>query len=184
MKDSLLFVNFIHVSKDIVLKILEHRNAPEIRKQMITSEKIQLKEHLNFVEQLKTSTNLFYYAVFLNEKLIGVVDYVLLDEQNRTYSPGCYFFDEPSIARTHAVQAACYILQQKELLHPKVVVKKSNMQALLFNTMKRGLKIVEEDDEYYYLYEKHPVKDAKEFADKCKKCIDKLSEIYSLHYEL
>ncbi len=184
MKQSLLFVNFINISKDIALQILEHRNAPEIREQMINSKSISLEDHLNFLEKLKHSKNLFYYAIFFNEKLIGVIDYVLLDEHARTYSPGYYFFDEPSIVRTHAVLAASYILQQRELLHPQVVIKKSNLQSLLFNTMKCGMKIEREDEEYYYLCEEHPVNSAKEFVDRCKKCLDKLSEIYSLNYEL
>ncbi len=184
MKNSLSFVNFIYLSKEELLEILKHRNAPEIRKQMVHSEIISEQEHFKFCENLRTNNHLFYYAVFFNEQLIGVVDYVLLDEKERTYTPGCYFFDEPSIVRTHAIFAASYILEKKCLLYPKIIVRKENIQALLFNTMKMKRDIEHEDDNFYYLCEKKIVGDPKAYAENYKKRMKKLSELYLLKFKL
>ena len=179
MKTTLSFINFNHLSEDILLEILEHRNSKEIREQMRNTEIISKDEHLNFCKNLHSNHKLLYYAVFNDNKLIGVIDGVILDEVSRTFMPGCYFFDESSIVRTHACIAASYIWNKKNLLHSKVIVKKNNTKALMFNILKFGYKIDGEDNEYYHLST-----NLNENKDFVKKRFKKINELYNLIYEL
>ncbi len=179
MKATLSFINFNHLSEDVLLEILKHRNAEEIRKQMRNTEIISKDEHLNFCKSLHNNDKLFYYAVFHDDKLIGVIDCVLLDEVSRTFMPGCYFFDESSIVRTHACIAARYIWEQKNLLHSKLIVRKNNAKALIFDTLKLGYKIDGEDNEYYHLSAK-----LNNNGDSVNKKFKKISELYNLTYKL
>lgn len=90
MRDKLAFVNFTLLSQDLLLEILSHRNAPEIRSQMRNSDPISAEDHLRFCAGLKHSKSKFYFAVFLNDILIGVLDYRLLDAKDRIYESGAY----------------------------------------------------------------------------------------------
>ncbi len=179
MKTNLSFINFNYLSDSVLLEILEHRNAKEIREQMRNTEIISKEEHFNFCKSLHNNNKLFYYAVFHDDKLIGVIDCVLLDEVSRTFMPGCYFFDESSIVRTHACIASEYIWNKKNLLHPKLIVRKNNIKALMFETLKLGYEIDGEDNEYYHLSTK--IDNNSESANKKLK---KINELYKLNYKL
>lgn len=179
MKTNLSFINFNYLSDSVLLEILEHRNAKEIREQMRNTEIISKDEHLNFCKSLHNNNKLFYYAVFHDDKLIGVIDGIILDEVSRTFMPGCYFFDESSIVRTHACVASAYIWDKKNLLYSKIIVRKNNIKALIFNILKLGYKIDGEDDEYYHLSIKL---NKNENSTNTK--LKKISELYNLNYEL
>lgn len=176
MKTNLSFINFNYLSDSVLLEILEHRNAKEIREQMRNTEIISKEEHFNFCKSLHNNNKLFYYAVFHDDKLIGVIDGIILDEVSRTFMPGCYFFDESSIVRTHACIASEYIWNKKNLSHSKLIIKKNNIKALIFDTLKLGYKIDSEDNEYYYLSKKL---NYKEYSVN-----KKISELYNLSYQL
>lgn len=184
MKESLSFVNFAYLTEDVLLEILEHRNAPEIRMQMRNTEIISREDHLRFCKGLKDSNTRFYYAIYHNDKLIGVIDYKLLDEVNRTYESGSYFFDEPSVVRTHANLAGIYICLEKKLYIPKNIVRKNNIQSLLFNTMKLGMSIESEDEEYYHLSAPSLEQNSKESKDNYTKVMNKLHDRYELTFKL
>lgn len=179
MKTSLSFINFNYLSEEVLLAILDHRNAKEIREQMRNTEIISKEEHLNFCKKLHNNNKLFYYAVFHEDKLIGVSDCIILDEVSRTFMSGCYFFDNSSIVRTHACIAARYIWEKKNLLHHKVIVRKNNIKALIFDTLKLGYKIDSEDNEYYYLSTKN-----NQSEGTASEKFRKLSKLYNLHFKL
>lgn len=176
MKTNLSFISFNYLSDSVLLEILEHRNAKEIREQMRNTEIISKEEHFNFCKSLHNNNKLFYYAVFHDDKLIGVIDGIILDEVSRTFMSGCYFFDESSIVRTHACVASTYIWYKKNLLYSKVIVKKNNIKALMFNTLKLGYKIEGEDNEYYHLSTK--INNNEDSVNK------KISKLYNLIYQL
>lgn len=176
MKTNLSFISFNYLSDSVLLEILEHRNAKEIREQMRNTEIISKEEHFNFCKSLHNNNKLFYYAVFHDDKLIGVIDGIILDEVSRTFMSGCYFFDESSIVRTHACVASAYIWYKKNLLYSKVIVKKNNIKALMFNTLKLGYKIEGEDNEYYHLSTK--INNNEDSVNK------KISKLYNLIYQL
>lgn len=184
MKESLSFVNFNYLTEDVLLEILEHRNATEIRMQMRNTEIISREDHLRFCKSLKDSNTRFYYAIYHNDKLIGVIDYNLLDEVKRTYESGSYFFDDPSVVRTHANLAGIYICIEKRLYIPKNIVKKNNIQAVLFNTMKLGMSIDSEDDEYYHLSAPSHELNSKESEEHYTQVMNKLYERYDLSFKL
>ena len=182
MRDKLAFVNFTHLSQDLLLEILSHRNAPEIRSQMRNSDPISAEDHLRFCAGLKHSKSKFYFAVFLNDILIGVLDYRLLDAKDRIYESGAYFFDKPSIVRVHAVLAAARVCVHYDLRLCKIAVKKDNIQALLFNTMKLGFEIETEDNDYYYLQQPELNLSSPQCRAKYERTMSELARLYELSY--
>src|SRR5574344_351431 len=150
-KPVLTFRNFTKLPQKDLLYILEKRNSPDIRNKMTNTTIISRENHLSFCKSLRNNPTKLYFAVYLNNAIIGVIDFQNINYDKHTYEPGSYFFDSPSIVRSHAVSASGFVRLEKKLYYPQIVVKKDNIQALLFNTMKMGAQIESEDENYYYL---------------------------------
>ncbi len=150
-KKSLKFVNFTNLNSSELLEILEKRNSKEIRSKMVNDKIISEREHLSFCNSLKNDNSKLYFKVLLDDVFVGVMDFNNIDYSNHTYEPGSYFFCENNreIA-THAASAICYLNLKLKLYHPIIYVKKSNIKAIIFNSMKLKNRIVREDDEYLY----------------------------------
>ena len=85
--------------------------------------------------------------------------------------------------RTHANLAGLFICIEKKLYIPKNIVKKDNIQAALFNTMKLGMRIEGEDDEYYHLTASSHELNSKASKERYTKVMNKLYERYDLSFE-
>ena len=59
-------------------KVLEYRNQEDVRKWMITDEKISIKNHLVFINNLKKSTDKYYFAAFLYLTFPLIMEQLLL----------------------------------------------------------------------------------------------------------
>lgn len=151
MRDKITFVNFCHLSDDELLEILKLRNTKEIRMQMCNQEVITEEDHLRYCHALKESDDLFYYAVFFNSALVGVIDFKLKDRHERSYQSGAYFIKVPSQISTAAIQSALNICRHYDLRQDFILVRKENERALLFNIMKMKFQVISEDDQYCYL---------------------------------
>jgi len=67
------FLNYINLSNEDLLTILEYRNHVEVRKMMSNHKEIQTIEHFRYVEKLKQNINNFYWIVKKNENIIGAI---------------------------------------------------------------------------------------------------------------
>lgn len=84
------YINFCQLKRSELLEILEWRNHPDIRKCMNTSCSISVDSHLNFCESLKSRNDKYYWLVKRNEKPIGVLNIIDVDEQSGICEPGFY----------------------------------------------------------------------------------------------
>ena len=145
------FVNFTHLGKSDLIRILEKRNSDEIRSKMVNRAPIPLESHLKFCEHLKKDNSKLYFAIYVDSVLAGVADFQNINYENHTYEPGIYFVNDNSIIRSHITVALLQVRLHYRLYNPVIRVRKDNLQALIFNTMKMGAKVEREDDEFYYL---------------------------------
>ena len=74
MKDIKL-INFIDLSQEEKMMILEWRNRLDIQKWMYTQNDISLEEHLDFIDSLKTIKDKLYFLVKKDNIYIGVIDF-------------------------------------------------------------------------------------------------------------
>lgn len=83
-------VNFVDLSLDEKKMVLEWRNHPDVRKWMFTQDKIELHDHLAFIESLKNRRDSLYFLVKKGNQDIGVIDFTDIDEKNRMTQFGIY----------------------------------------------------------------------------------------------
>lgn len=86
--------NFVDLSKDELLTILEWRNHPDIRKYMNNTEPIAVESHLDFVQGLRSRTDAYYWQVSVDGAPVGVLNIIDVDTVSRTCEPGFYLSPE------------------------------------------------------------------------------------------
>ena len=88
MKDIKL-INFIDLSQEEKMMILEWRNKIDIQKWMHTQNDISLEEHLDFIDSLKTIKDKLYFLVKKDNIYIGVIDFTQI-KPNESLHMGIY----------------------------------------------------------------------------------------------
>ena len=78
--DGLRFVNYIHLDESRKMEILEYRNHPEVRRWMCSTDVIPLRNHLDYIESLKTRDDAFYWAVFNEDGMCGGISLTALKD--------------------------------------------------------------------------------------------------------
>ena len=73
----------VSLTRNEQLDILAIRNQPELRRNMYTSHEIGEDEHFRWIDQLEGSDTTQFFAVFLNDKLIGAVSLNSISRENR-----------------------------------------------------------------------------------------------------
>ncbi|MCR1816434.1 UDP-4-amino-4,6-dideoxy-N-acetyl-beta-L-altrosamine N-acetyltransferase [Aliarcobacter butzleri] len=73
--NNIKLINFIDLSQDEKEMILEWRNRFDVQKWMYTQNDISLKEHLDFIDSLKTTKDKLYFLVKKGNIYIGVIDF-------------------------------------------------------------------------------------------------------------
>ena len=76
--------DFIYLSNEEVMMVLDWRNNENIRKWMYDSDCIPKKNHLKFIESLKKNEMKKYFLVLREEKYIGVIYFINIDDGNST----------------------------------------------------------------------------------------------------
>ncbi len=152
-QNKLSFINFTKLKDDELLEILKLRNSEYIRHKMLSSKKISLEEHLSFCHSLRSDSSRLYLKVLLNNNFIGVIDFQNIDEHSHSYIPGDYFVNDECYKNIayYAILASTIICIDKKYYYPKISVKKDNLQALIFNTMKFSNYITGENEDCYFL---------------------------------
>lgn len=127
---KLVFKNYTLLSEDEAKGILDLRNKEFIREQMRYTKIIDIEDHLHFIASLKGAKSSKYFAVFVENELVGSLNYI----RDGSLEWGLYFNDSVSVL---IKSLSCYIFL--EYLFNKfddVVsssVKRSNKNALRFN---------------------------------------------------
>lgn len=88
MKDIKL-INFIDLSQEEKMMILEWRNRLDIQKMMYTQSDIPLEKHLEFIDSLRVITDKLYFLVKKDNINIGVIYFTQI-KQNESLHMGVY----------------------------------------------------------------------------------------------
>lgn len=83
-----VFKNYVDLTTEEAIEILQCRNDIEVRKWMTSTEEIPLENHLKFIEGLRTSERNFYWAVYQNNILRGGIS--LTGMENYEANPGIF----------------------------------------------------------------------------------------------
>ena len=89
--ENMMAINFVNLSKDCALQVLEARNA--VREFMLKRRIISEVEHFRFIESLRNNKNNAYFAVYENAefaKFIGVICLNNIDLANKNAFFGIY----------------------------------------------------------------------------------------------
>ena len=70
-----MLINFIDLSFDEKVQVLQWRNDYEVRRWMYDAEPITEEEHLSFIGSLEKNTNKLYFVVRDGDENIGVIDF-------------------------------------------------------------------------------------------------------------
>ena len=95
IEKKIKFKNFVDLNKEEALEVLEYRNLPEIRKNMLTQEIITETSHFKFINGLKSDRTKTYYAVVFNRELIGAVYLTDIQLTNQSALWGFYCAKRP-----------------------------------------------------------------------------------------
>lgn len=87
------FKNYLNLSSGEKLALLDLRNAPFVRENMYYPNEIKLTDHLHWLETLENDTTCLYWAIFLDNVLVGAVDLTCIDLTNRFAEWG-FFIDK------------------------------------------------------------------------------------------
>lgn len=171
---KLIFKDYITLGEKESKDILTLRNQKNIRENMVDDELISLENHLIWVKSLENNENKRYFAIDLENEIVGSVSFV---KDKEKVSWGIFFKEEinPFVSSASTFLFLDFLfLNICEKLYS--YVKKENLKALSFNKS-FGFKVYKEDEEYFYLnlqklpWEKH--KNAK-LLKSIKKYLDKI----------
>jgi UDP-4-amino-4,6-dideoxy-N-acetyl-beta-L-altrosamine N-acetyltransferase len=88
--DNYTYKNFVCLSEQDLMMVLEWRNNIGIRKWMTNIECITLENHLKFVDSLTRRDDLYYWLVYKNNIPIGVVDIFSINRDENSSETGYY----------------------------------------------------------------------------------------------
>ncbi len=150
---KLELINFSNLDTDEKKMILEWRNDPKIRKWMRTKKPITLKEHLNFIDSLKSRTDKRYFVAKEREKYIGVIDFTDVNPKEKSAFFGLY--TNPSLKKSGTgskllARIIDYAKKDLDLKLLRLEVLSSNKKAIAlyekFGFLKYG-----QENEYLYM---------------------------------
>ncbi len=157
-QDDFSYHNFIHLSPDEIVMVLNWRNHPSVRKWMLNTNIIEIENHLNFINSLKDREDCYYWLVYRNSEAVGVVSVTNIDNENLSCESGFYLNPE----RINQGDGFDFTLSFQKLIfmefkfeHLVGIILKTNKYAII-NALFFGAKIIKEvliaDMEYYITY--------------------------------
>ena len=88
--EKYIFKNFVQLSLEEKLKILDWRNDVSIRKWMYNSDILQLDDHLRFIDSLNWRNDCYYWVVCNEDDPIGVINITNVDIEQDKAELGYY----------------------------------------------------------------------------------------------
>lgn len=151
--NKIIYKNFILLSKQENIEILHIRNSEKIAKFM-KSKFITLKEHLYFIEILKKTNDKKYFLLSNNNEKLGVIYFININKISCEF--GLYGIKKGvgDLLMEEIKKYAFEILKIKNL---KACVFKTNQKALNLY-LKHNFKIIDENDELYFVNLDNPNK--------------------------
>ena len=94
MFDKYSYKNFVNLTDEELLLILQWRNHPDIRKCMNNTEPITEESPLNYCHNLKNREDVIYWLILKENKPVGVLNIIDIDYENGICEPGFYLAPE------------------------------------------------------------------------------------------
>lgn len=94
MFDKYSYKNFVNLTDEELLLILQWRNHPDIRKCMNNTEPITEESHLNYCHNLKNREDVIYWLILKENNPVGVLNIIDIDYENGICEPGFYLAPE------------------------------------------------------------------------------------------
>ena len=135
---KLRFKNFVNLTENEKLIILNWRNSDRVRLKMITQEPILQKQHFQWISSLKGRKDAFYFMVYLDDLPIGVVNIYHLDPRDKSAMWGYYMGDEGIIYAA---------LVEKELL--EFFFNKLNFEIIYSIVLKNNESVYKNHKKYF-----------------------------------
>lgn len=156
------FKNFVCLTEEEKLMILEWRNHEKVRNMMVNKDIIPLENHLAFIEGLKKREDCYYWLVTNSKGVdVGVLDVIHIDNDKEEGELGYYINpNEFGGGFDFMIECNYFVYQQLKLKFNLVTVDVRNKDILLFclfmGTTFEGIK---EIDGVKYLYNNHTIGD-------------------------
>ena len=143
-------INFIDLSKNDLLEILEWRNNKFVRLKMNNNHIISSEEHFKFIEKLHNNTKSMYFLVLHNKEKIGVID--LNDIENGHACLGLYKNPASKIKKSGIIlmEAIFNLAFSKSINKLSLQVLRNNTRAI--NLYKdTGFKIIDKNKDSFFM---------------------------------
>ncbi|MDV7137587.1 GNAT family N-acetyltransferase [Maribacter sp. TH_r10] len=130
-------INYLNLSIEDSLKILEIRNHPSIRMRMANQAIISEESHIDFISKL-LEKNIGYWVLKINEEILGSISMVEYNEFEASFIGGNFIAPEKIGSGFGAVINYCMHLLAFEKLKCqkiKAFVRKDNVNAIRINTL-------------------------------------------------
>lgn len=166
------FKNFIVLTLEEKLMILEWRNNDKVRRVMVNKDIIQEDAHLRFIDGLKERTDCYYWLVIDREgNKIGVLDLIHVDEKQDIGELG-FYLNPSEIGKGFEFVIECeyFIFNTIKLGNNLVTVDVENKDVLMLNTYLgssyEGVKDIDGRQFYYnnHSHGEHILKRYKEYS--------------------
>lgn len=92
--DKYSYKNFVNLTDEELLLILQWRNHSDIRRCMNNTEPITEESHLNYCHNLKNKEDVIYWLILKENKPVGVLNIIDIDYENGICEPGFYLAPE------------------------------------------------------------------------------------------
>jgi RimJ/RimL family protein N-acetyltransferase len=111
---------------------------------------ISIEDHLEWIKNLKSNNR--YFAIFMNEKIVGNVNYTDFDNNKKSCYWGCYFSENTHsfIVSASTIFFLDYVFNTIDVKTLNLFTKRNNHVALNFDK-NLGFKPYNEDKEYIYM---------------------------------
>ena len=142
--------DFHSLSEEEHKSILSLRNSDYVRLQMRNTNLISIEDHQKWIKNLKTNNK--YFAIFMNEEIIGNVNYTDLNDNESCCYWGCYFSEGTNsfIVSASTIFFLDYVFNTINVKTLKLFTKKDNHIALSFDK-NLGFRPYDEDKNYIYM---------------------------------
>lgn len=122
-------LNFIDLTMEEKLLVLEWRNTETIKSWMYNQSEIQIEEHLSFIDSLVNNDNKLYFLLKKSNEYLGVIDFTDITKDS------CYFgfYSNPNsmvvgIGRILEKVSLTYAFETLKVNKLKLEVFKNNIQ--------------------------------------------------------
>jgi len=149
------FKNFVCLTEEEKMMILDWRNHENVRKEMVNKELISVENHLRFFESLKNRSDCYYWLVTDKEGTkLGVLDLVHIVEIDDIGEIG-FYLNQSELGRgfDFMLESLYFVFGVLKLGNNLVTVDVNNKDLVLFNkyigTQFDGIKEIDGNRFYY-----------------------------------